>query len=87
MQYCAHLSRWAVDAGEGVRAGDVVGYAGSTGNAGTTPAHLHFWIHARREEGPIDPLPFASGAKGPQRGGDSGAARAKPGHESTGIGG
>jgi murein DD-endopeptidase MepM/ murein hydrolase activator NlpD len=85
-QYYAHLSSWAVDAGERVRAGDVVGYVGNTGNARTTPPHLHFGIYVRRE-GPIDPLPFVSGAKGPQRGGDPGPPGAKPGQESTGIGG
>ena len=62
--YYAHLERQAVTAGERVSAGDVVGYVGNTGNARTTPPHLHFGIY-RRGEGPIDPLPFVKGAKGP----------------------
>ena len=85
--YYAHLSRQAVGAGERLRAGDVVGYVGNTGNARTTPPHLHFGIYAFRE-GPIDPLPFVDGARGPQPpAGDAGSARENPGQESTGSGG
>lgn len=62
--YYAHLERQAVRPGERVAAGDVVGYVGNTGNARTTPPHLHFGIYSRGE-GPIDPLPFVSGARGP----------------------
>ncbi len=53
--YYAHLERWAFDGTVAVRAGDVVGYIGNTGNARTTAPHLHFGIYQR---GPIDPLPF-----------------------------
>ena len=62
--YYAHLERQAVQTGERVTAGDIVGYVGNTGNARTTPPHLHFGIY-RRGEGPIDPLPFVHGARGP----------------------
>ena len=62
--YYAHLERQAVKPGERVAAGDVVGYVGNTGNARSTPPHLHFGIY-RRGEGPIDPLPFVNGARGP----------------------
>ena len=62
--YYAHLERQAVSAGDRVTAGDVVGYVGNTGNARTTPPHLHFGIY-RRGEGPIDPLPFVQGGRGP----------------------
>lgn len=55
--YYAHLSRQAVSTGQQVDAGEVVGYVGNTGNARTTPPHLHFGIYSRGE-GPIDPLPF-----------------------------
>jgi murein DD-endopeptidase MepM/ murein hydrolase activator NlpD len=55
--YYAHLARQAVATGQKVSAGDVVGYVGNTGNARTTPPHLHFGIYSRGE-GPIDPLPF-----------------------------
>ena len=57
--YYAHLETQAVSGGERVRAGDVVGYVGNTGNARTTPPHLHFGIYSRGE-GPLDPLPFVA---------------------------
>lgn len=53
--YYAHLDDWAVESGRQVRKGDVLGYVGNTGNARTTPPHLHFGIYSR---GPVDPLPF-----------------------------
>jgi murein DD-endopeptidase MepM/ murein hydrolase activator NlpD len=53
--YYAHLTRWAFEDTSTVRAGDVVGYVGNTGNARGTAPHLHFGIYAR---GAIDPLPF-----------------------------
>ena len=59
--YYAHLEKQAVSAGERVAAGDVVGYVGNTGNARTTPPHLHFGIYSRGE-GPLDPLPFVAAA-------------------------
>ena len=62
--YYAHLEKQAVTVGSRVKAGDVVGYVGNTGNARTTPPHLHFGIYSRGE-GPIDPLPFVKGARGP----------------------
>jgi peptidoglycan LD-endopeptidase LytH len=53
--YYAHLDRWAFEAPTRVRAGDVIGYVGTTGNARGGSPHLHFGIY---ERGPIDPLPF-----------------------------
>ena len=43
--YYAHLDRWAhgLHQGQPVQRGDVIGYVGTTGNAGET-AHLHFEI-------------------------------------------
>jgi murein DD-endopeptidase MepM/ murein hydrolase activator NlpD len=63
--YYAHLSKQAVRVGEMVEAGEIIGYVGNTGNARTTPPHLHFGIYAMGD-GPIDPLPFVQGARGPE---------------------
>jgi murein DD-endopeptidase MepM/ murein hydrolase activator NlpD len=41
--------------GDHVHPGDIVGYIGRTGNAGSTPCHLHFEIHLRGRA--IDPQP------------------------------
>lgn len=44
--YYAHLDRHAdIDNGERVRAGTVLGYVGTTGNAAGTPPHLHYGIY------------------------------------------
>jgi hypothetical protein len=43
-----------------VRAGETLGFVGNTGNAITTPPHLHFGVH-RLVPGSflgIDPVPF-----------------------------
>jgi murein DD-endopeptidase MepM/ murein hydrolase activator NlpD len=53
--YYAHLDGWAVEDGQRVSAGDVIGYVGNTGNARTKPPHLHFGVYDR---GPVDPAPF-----------------------------
>jgi murein DD-endopeptidase MepM/ murein hydrolase activator NlpD len=53
----AHLDRHIVSAGQQVRMGDTLGFVGNTGNARTTPPHLHFGIYARGR-GPIDPLHY-----------------------------
>jgi murein DD-endopeptidase MepM/ murein hydrolase activator NlpD len=55
--YYAHLQEQWVRAGTFVRAGDTLGTVGNTGNARTTPPHLHFGIYARGE-GAIDPDGF-----------------------------
>jgi murein DD-endopeptidase MepM/ murein hydrolase activator NlpD len=45
--YYAHLSAYSPFAvnGEQVKAGTVIGFMGNTGDAATTPYHLHFEIH------------------------------------------
>ncbi len=53
--YYAHLDSFAVKSGDRVKKGDILGYVGNTGNAITTPPHLHFGIYSG---GPVDPEPF-----------------------------
>ena len=53
--YYAHLDSQTVIPGARVRVGDTLGLVGNTGNARTTPPHLHFGIY-RRGEGPIEPI-------------------------------
>jgi hypothetical protein len=48
--YGAHLASHAAASGR-VTAGTILGYVGNTGNARTTPAHLHFEIHPGRGRG------------------------------------
>jgi peptidoglycan LD-endopeptidase LytH len=55
--YYAHLPRFAdVHPGLEVTPETVLGYVGNTGNARTTPPHLHFGVYARGSA--IDPLPL-----------------------------
>lgn len=54
--YYAHLDEQWVEPGQQVMKGDTLGLVGNTGNAKTTPPHLHFGIYSFG--GAIDPLPF-----------------------------
>ena len=55
--YYAHLDSFAeISYGDRVSTHTIIGYVGNTGNARTTPPHLHFGIYTSR--GAIDPLPF-----------------------------
>lgn len=57
--YYAHLSAFsplAVD-GARVRAGDVVGFLGNSGDAITTPPHLHFEVHPGGLDS-VNPYPY-----------------------------
>jgi murein DD-endopeptidase MepM/ murein hydrolase activator NlpD len=63
--YYAHLSAFSTLAAEGaqVRAGDVIGFVGSTGDAESTPYHLHFEIHPvsmkrMGYDGVVNPTPY-----------------------------
>ena len=59
--YDAHLDEQLVERGQFVRAGDPVGRVGNTGNAITTPPHLHFGVYLRRTAGrggAVDPYPL-----------------------------
>lgn len=53
--YYAHLDAFVIASGDTVKQGDVLGFVGNTGNAKTTPPHLHFGIYS---SGPVDPAPF-----------------------------
>lgn len=53
--YFAHLESRNVETGDKVISGQKIGTVGNTGNARSTPPHLHFGIYSR---GPIDPLSF-----------------------------
>ena len=60
--YYAHLDRWAPGIYEGmeVASGDLLGFVGNTGNAITTPPHLHFGIN--QNDDMIDPYPVLTRA-------------------------
>jgi len=66
--YYAHLSAFSPAAvnGSRVRAGDVIGFVGNTGDAQGTPFHLHFEIHpasllVRGQDGVINPTRYLRG--------------------------
>jgi len=60
--YYAHLDRWAAGLYEGmeVQSGDLLGYVGNTGNAKTTPSHLHFGVNQNDEM--VNPYPLLARA-------------------------
>ena len=56
--YYAHLDRQLVTAGTRVVPGDTLGLVGNTGNARSTPPHLHFGVYRTGRRGAVDPWPF-----------------------------
>lgn len=68
LYYYAHLDDWApgLSVGQQVERGTALGTVGNTGNARTTPPHLHFgvyrigWLRTRA----VDPAPLLRKAKG-----------------------
>jgi murein DD-endopeptidase MepM/ murein hydrolase activator NlpD len=63
--YYAHLSAFSPLARNGlhVKAGEVVGFVGNTGDAAGTPYHLHFEVHPASllfmgYDGAVDPTPY-----------------------------
>jgi len=61
--YFAHLDSQYVRNGDQVQIGDTLGFVGNTGNARTTPPHLHFGVY-RSREGAVDPYPFLDPPRG-----------------------
>jgi hypothetical protein len=55
--YYAHLNEILTTRGARVMPGDTLGTVGNTGNARTTPPHLHFGLYFRGE-GPYDPWDY-----------------------------
>ena len=55
--YFAHLQEQKVEVNDIVTKGQVIGTVGNTGNARTTPPHLHFAIYYGRS-GAVDPVDF-----------------------------
>ena len=62
--YYAHLDVQLAERGQRVRAGDTLGRVGNTGNARTTPPHLHFGLYRARRGGAVDPLPYLAAPPG-----------------------
>jgi murein DD-endopeptidase MepM/ murein hydrolase activator NlpD len=54
--YYAHLDKQYVKEGQYVKKGQVIGTVGNTGNARSTPPHLHFGIAGG--EGWVNPYPY-----------------------------
>ena len=56
--YYAHLDDYAthIQEGDWVEVGEIIGYVGNTGNATTTPPHLHYGIYLT--DGATNPYPY-----------------------------
>lgn len=54
--YFAHLNEILVEKGDRIKLGDTLGTVGNTGNARTTPPHLHFGIYKNGATNPINHL-------------------------------
>lgn len=58
--YYAHLEDFSDhQRGDRVRRGETIGYVGNSGNAVTTPPHLHYGVYAH--DGAINPYPLLTG--------------------------
>jgi peptidoglycan LD-endopeptidase LytH len=62
LYYYAHLDQWAegLEPGQEISAGTPLGTVGNTGNARTTPSHLHFGVYRLSVFGTraVDPAPM-----------------------------
>ncbi len=56
--YYAHLDEHKTDRGRTVQPGQIIGTVGNTGNALTTPPHLHIGIYEASWRRPVDPWYF-----------------------------
>jgi murein DD-endopeptidase MepM/ murein hydrolase activator NlpD len=66
--YYAHLDEFApLQRGQRVEAGTQLGTVGKTGNARTTPPHLHYGVYT--DEGAVNPYPLLTGKRA--KGGES----------------
>lgn len=61
--YYAHLQKYDVKRYTWVEPGQIIGTVGNTGNARTTPPHLHFGTY-EMGYGPIDPIDYITKPKG-----------------------
>lgn len=62
--YYAHLERWGnVRQGQWVEPGTIIGYVGNSGNARTTPTHLHYGIYPE-SGGSLNPYPLLANGPG-----------------------
>jgi murein DD-endopeptidase MepM/ murein hydrolase activator NlpD len=59
----AHLSGYAVQAGDRVHKGDLIGYVGTTGRS--TGPHLHYEVRVAGEA--VDPTPYLAGEISPEQ--------------------
>ena len=73
--YYAHLLNFAGTGPRRAQAGEVIGYLGRTGNAATTPPHLHFEVHPGGGA-PVDPAPIINSAPRVPTGGGGGGGGA-----------
>ncbi len=62
--YYAHLDSIIATSGQRVKVGDTLGLVGNTGNARTTPPHLHFGIYNR--SGAVNPYPYVKNQQIPR---------------------
>jgi murein DD-endopeptidase MepM/ murein hydrolase activator NlpD len=59
--YYAHLERFgSAGPGDRIRPGALLGYVGNTGNARSTPPHLHYGLYG--DDGAINPYPLLTRA-------------------------
>lgn len=56
--YYAHIEEQLVEQGSRVRRGDVIGTVGNTGNAITTPPHLHIGVYQGSWRSDVDPWDY-----------------------------